>query len=104
MGAKTEVEKGRAIDVIDADGFAGLLVDQLALQRLVALLKDAQCFSFRNLIAAIWHVSLGDVAHLLFDDRQISFSQSARRNYVIEKSVTRIIKQRRPDSELGPGK
>src|SRR5688572_28245228 len=104
MRAKTEVEKRRAVDVIDANGLTGLLVDQLALQRLVALLEDAQRFSFRNLIATIGHVALGDVAHLLFDDGQISFRQSARGNYVVEKSVTWIFKQCRPNSQLGSGK
>src|SRR5207302_3914987 len=98
--SKTEIDEWRTIDVIDADRFAGLLVDQFTLQGFVALSKDAQCLFFGNLVTAIRHVSFRDVAHLFFDHRKISFGQRSRRDYIVEKSVTLIVKQCRSDSQL----
>src|SRR5436853_2659508 len=48
--SKTEIEEWRTIDVIDADGLAGLLVDKFTLQGFIALSKDAQCLFFGNLV------------------------------------------------------
>ena len=101
MRPETEIDERRAVDVIDADCLAGFFVYEFAFQRLIAFVKDAQRFRFRDLVAAIRHVALGDIAHLLFDQRKIGFGQSSRRNYVIEKSVARIIQQRRPNSQFG---
>src|SRR5437762_11138683 len=95
---KTEIDERRTIDVIDADVSPSLLVDQLAFQRFITFIEAAQRFRLRNLIAAIRHVALGDVAHLLFNDGKISFRQSARRNHVIEESVAWILEQRRADA------
>src|SRR5947209_11500427 len=47
---KTEIYEGRAFNVIDAHARASLLVNQLALQRLVTLLKETQSLRFRNLV------------------------------------------------------
>src|SRR2546425_5804000 len=104
MWSKTEINEWRTIDVIDADRFAGLFVDQFTLQWLVACFKDAQCFRFGNLVTAIRHVAFRDVAHLLFDHRKIGFRQRSRRDYIVEESLSRIFKQWRPDSPLRPRK
>src|SRR5437660_2703831 len=98
--SKTEIDEWRTIDVINADRFAGLLVDQLTLQGFVAFSKDAQCFRFGDLVTAVRHVPFCDVAHLLFYHRKIAFGQRSQRDDIIKKSVTRIVKQCRPNSKL----
>ena len=104
MRAKTEIDERRTVDVINADRLAGLLVNQLTLQRLVAFLENPQRFSLRNLVATIGKIAAGDLAHALFDHRQIRFGQRLRRNHVVEETVTRIVKQRRTNTQLGSGK
>src|SRR5205085_11467805 len=84
---KTEIYERRAVNVIDAHALASLLVNQLALQRLVALLENLQSVGLRNLVAAICQIALGYVAHTLFDYRQIVFRQGARRYDIVEETV-----------------
>src|SRR2546425_6535570 len=104
MRPKTEIDERRTVNVIDAHRFAGFLVDQLALQRLITVIEDAQRFSLGNLIAAIRHVPLGNVAHLLLNYGKVSLSQSPGGNHVVEKPVARNVQQRWADPEFRSGK
>src|SRR5689334_1213206 len=102
--AETKVDERRALDVIDAHDVAGFLVDQFTLQRLVALVEDAQRFRFRDLVATIDQVLAGDLLHLFVDDGQIRFRQRLRRDHVVEETVTRIVEQCWTDAEFGARK
>src|SRR5205085_6805716 len=101
---KTEIYERRAVNVIDAHARASLLVNQFALQRLVALLENLQSLTLRNLVAAICKVALCNIAHTLFDYRQIIFRQGARRDDIVEKSVSRVFQESRTDAKLCSGK
>src|SRR5882672_3592883 len=102
VGAKTEINEWRIVDVINADRFAGLLINQFTLQRLVALLKNPQCLGLRNFVAAVRKIATGDLAHSLFNYRQVCLRQRLRRDHVVEKTVTGILEQRRTNAQLRP--
>ena len=104
MRAETEIYERRIINVIYANRFAAFVRDQLTLQRLVALGEDRQGFCLRDLFAAITQVALGDVAHALFNHRQVFVRDHARRDHVVEETIARVIQERRADAELRAGK
>src|SRR6185312_10286190 len=103
MGPEAKIDEGRAVDVIHADRFAALVVNEPALQRLSSFLEDIQRGRLGNLVAAIRQTALGNLAHALFDDRQISFSQHFWRNHVVEEAVARIVEKGRANAELSSG-
>ena len=104
MWTKTEVDKWRAVDVVDAHEVACLLLDQFTLQRLVAYAEHTQRFVFGNLLTSITKVLARDLLHPFFDDGQIGFRKRLRRDHVVEEAVTWIVKQRWSDAEFGFGK
>src|SRR5438128_12517891 len=100
MRPETKIYERRAIDVIDTDRVAALIIDQLTLQRLFALLKNTDRFSLGDLFAPIGKVPAGNLAHTLLNHRQIGFGQSSWGDHVVEESVSRIVQQRGANTKL----
>src|SRR5947209_16008705 len=98
MGAEAEVYERRAVNVVDAHALARLVLNQLALQRLVAVLENLERLRLRNLVAPVREVSPGEFAHALLDDGQVFFCESARRDHVVEEAIARVVQGRRANA------
>src|SRR5882672_2784117 len=104
MGTETKIDERRVVDVVNADRFAGLLVDQLTLQRLVALLENPQSFGFRYLIAPVGKIAAGNLSHSLLNQGKVRLGERLGSNNIVEETITRIVKQRWANSQLRSGK
>ena len=78
-----------------------MIVDQLTLQRLVTLFEDLQNLCFFDVLAAIGQILLRHGLHPFFNDGKIFLGQISGSDHVIKESVTRVVHQSRPDTELG---
>jgi hypothetical protein len=72
---EAEVDERRAIDVVEAHALAALVLDQLALQRLVALREDAQGLGLRQLLATVGEPPARQLAHASLDRRQVGIRE-----------------------------
>ena len=98
--AQAEVDEGGAVDVVDAHPLVSLVLDQLALQRLVAPREDAQRLGLRELLATVGEAALCQLAHASLDRREIGVRERARGDHVVEEAEAGVVQHGRADAEL----
>ena len=97
MRPEAEVDEGA--HRVALHGFAGLLLDELALQGLALLREDREGLGLGQELLLDGPVLLDDVRHLLFDGGQILGSERLAREEIVEEPVVRG----RTNTALGVG-
>ena len=94
---RPEAEVRELAHRVALDGVAGLLRDQLALQRLALLREQLERLGLRDELLLDRPVLLDDVRHLLLDGDEVLGRERLRHEEVVEEAVVR----RRADPALG---
>src|SRR5262249_9887279 len=84
--AQAEIHERGAVDAVETHLLVALVLDQLALQGLVARGEDPEGVRLRELLAAVGEAARRQLAHALLDRRQIRLRERTRGDHVEQEA------------------